>query len=291
MKNISWLLFAFLLVSCGASGSNKSNTKPNDTIVKDSNLMPSASMIQTIKSNDTIILIGKTPVWVLSPTGTIKAEILVLPGWNFKKEKINQESDFCKKALSAGYRLVLPEMMKSVYATNYFPETRSDYKQNLTLTWVTDTMIKSLQKDYGIFMGKNNYLHGISTGSRGAALVHLKTGGLFTKVVLLSGDYDQTKMTNDNLMKNTYGAYNLFKDRWATIDNPFNLSAQFWTAQLYIGHGMEDDVVPVQQSISFADKIEKDHPECKVLKSFPAAKHDFNFWGGETNAILNFYQN
>lgn len=288
---INIFLGCFLVViSCGAKNrvSQKANCDSNKVTATDSITSNVASM-HVIQSKDTIITIGKTPVWILSPEGEIKADILVLPGWNFKKEKISQESDFCAKALAKGYRLILPEMMKSVYASNYFPETREDYKKNVTLTWVTDTMIPVLQKEQGIFSGQHNYLHGISTGSRGAALVHIKTGNLFSKVVLLSGDYDQTKMPSDNLMKNTYGDYKSFKDRWTNVDNPFHLSADHWSAQLYIAHGTNDDVVPVQQSIAFADKIEHDHPTCKVIKSFPAAKHDFAFWGGETNAILDFF--
>ncbi len=279
----SLVVYLFILFSCGASKSNVEQIEKKDT-VKTEPIQKSM-----ILAKDTVIKIGKTPVWVRSPEGEIRADILILPGWNFAKEKICKESDFCDKALAKGYRLILPEMMKSVYASNYFPETRSDYKSLLTLTWVTDTMIPKLQKDFAIFSGKNNYLHGISTGSRGAALVHMNTGNLFTKVVLLSGDYDQTKMPVDNLMKNTYGTYTEFKERWQTIDNPFNLSTNNWSAQLYIAHGGIDDVVPQQQSIDFANKIEKEHPTCKVIKNFPECKHDFGFWGQETDNVLKFF--
>ena len=245
--------------------------------------------MHSILSADTMVCIGKTAVWIKSPSGEVKADILVLPGWNFAKEKICKESDFCDKALAKGYRLILPEMMKSVYASVYFPETRNDYRNYLTLTWVTDTMIPTLLKEYGIFSGKKNYLHGISTGSRGAALVHLHTGKLFSKVALLSGDYDQTQMPNDNLMKNTYGPYSSFRERWETVDNPTYLSGK-WTASLYIAHGMHDDVVPVSQSQNFATKIEQEHPQCHIVKNFPDNRHDFVFWNGETDPILAFFE-
>jgi dienelactone hydrolase len=283
MRYVVIILFAVGFIQCGAS-----TPQPVPEKKIDPDTTQPAAVQMKILAKDTLIKIGKTPIRIKSPDGEVKADILILPGWNFVKEKICNESDFCDQALAKGYRLILPEMMKSVYASNYFTETREDYTAYLTLTWVTDTMIPTLQKEYAIFTGKNNYLHGISTGSRGAALVHLKTGTLFTKVALLSGDFDQTQMTGDNLMKNTYGPYSKFKQRWETIDNPTYLSTQ-WTADLYIAHGSIDEVVPVTQSEQFAAKIEKEHPQCKVIKNFPVANHDFKFWGGETKAILNFF--
>jgi len=236
---------------------------------------------------DTTIKITTVPVWILTPEGDINADILVLPGWNFPKEKICNESDFCTKALENGYRLILPEMMKSVYAAKYYPETRPDYRKNLTLSWVTDTLIKTLQTDYGVFKGENNYLHGISTGARGAALVHLNTGNLFTKVVLLSGDYNNDWLCDDNLMKNTMGSYEQFKDRWQQENNPMS-QCKTWTADLYIAHGTKDDIVEIRQSKEFAARIEA-LKTIKLIQHYPDAKHDFVFWGGETEEILKFF--
>jgi esterase/lipase superfamily enzyme len=282
MNFTSLFFIPLILLSCGTKTPVVKN-EIKDTVKVDSSVTKPNNPVL-----DMIVKVGDVPVLIKSPEVEIKADILVLPGWNFEKEKICNESDFCTKALEKGYRLILPEMMKSVYASQYYPETRSDYKKFLTLTWVTDTMIPKLQRNYGIFTGKKNYIHGISTGSRGAALVHLKTGTLFTKVVLLSGDYNNGELSDDNLLKNTYGPYDQFKDRWIANDNPWELSLT-WSADLYIAHGTNDDVVPVEQSQRFADKIKKEHPQIKFVSNFPDAKHDFKFWGGETEAILDFF--
>lgn len=239
---------------------------------------------------DTLITVGRTAVWILSPKDTPKADILVLPGWNFPKEKICNESDFCSQALARGYRLVLPEMMKSVYASQYYPETRKDYRSFLTLPWVTDTLLPELKKNYGIFTGRNNYLHGISTGARGAALVHLATGTQFTKVVLLSGDYHNTALTDDNLLRNIFGPYAQFPDRWKNNDNPWEQAAS-WSAALYIGHGRMDETVDAENSISFSAYLDSLHafPPGALVTHFPdSAGHNFSFWGEETNAVLDF---
>jgi hypothetical protein len=279
MKSFISIVQLLLFFSCGSTQPKK-ETRTNDST--------QVNQFTMTLPQDTIITIGKTPVWIQSPQGEIKADILILPGWNFPKEKICKESDFCSKAVTKGYRLILPDMMKSVYAAQYYPETRSDYRKLLTLGWVTDTLIKSLQKDYNIFNGANNYLHGISTGARGAALVHLNTGKLFSKVVLLSGDYNNDWLTNDNLMKNTLGPYEQFKDRWEKSDNPV-AQCKKWTADVYIAHGTKDDVVETRHSQNFAKRIEELRSS-KVVQHFPEAGHDFIFWGGETNEILKFFE-
>ncbi len=273
-----------LLIGCG------NTTKPKTDKNKDTLAPTIITTHKKIISKDTLVTIGKTSIWIKSPEGEPKADILVLPGWNFPKEKICKESDFCEKALAKGYRLILPEMMKSVYASKYYPETREDYQSFLTLTWVIDTMIPALQKDYGMLkVGSRNYLHGISTGARGAALVHLNTGTLFSKVVLLSGDYNNASMPEDNLLKNTFGPYTEFKERWIANDNPWEQTSS-WTADLYIAHGNMDDVVDFKQSLTFSGKIHTEHPEVRMTKNYPDAKHDFEFWGGETENVLNFFE-
>jgi hypothetical protein len=273
------LLISSFLFSCGSPQPKKEiSTNDSTKVIQSTMTLP----------QDTIITIGKTPVWIQSPSGDVKADVLILPGWNFPKEKICKESDFCTQALAKGYRLILPEMMKSVYASKYYNETRSDYRKLLTLGWVTDTLLKTLQKDYNIFMGKDNYLHGISTGARGAALVHLATGKLFNKVVLLSGDYNNDWLCDDNLMKNTMGTYEQFKERWQQNDNPVG-QCKNWSADLYIAHGTKDEVVETRHSQDFAKRIEE-LKVSKVIQHYPEAGHDFVFWGGETEAILKFFE-
>ncbi len=76
---------------------------------------------------------------------------LCCPDGILAKTKLVTKLLFCKRALAEGYRLILPEMLKSTYATHYFPETRNDYRAYPTLTWVIDTLIPELKKKFGIF--------------------------------------------------------------------------------------------------------------------------------------------
>lgn len=287
MKRISFLTVIILaLIGCGQKQANKNQ---NDPVV---DTIPKAPVIERkIMALDTTIKISNVDVWVLSPEGDVKADILVLPGWNYVKEKICKESDFCDKALGEGYRLILPEMMKSLYASQYYEETRSDYHNFIKLGWVTDSLIPRMQEDYNAFQGKENYIHGISTGARGAALVHLSTGTLFNKVVLLSGDYNNIILSEDNLLTNLFGPYEDFHERWMSNDNPYAM-ADKWTASVYIGHGKKDRVVETKHSMGFADRLMELHPALQVDTNYPGdAGHNFKFWGGETEKILEFFKN
>ena len=169
---------------------------------------------------DTVIKINDVPVSLLVPKSKRKGCILCFPGWNFSKEDVCKKSDFCKKASAAGYLLILPEMGKSVYANQIYPETRKDWQSYPTRAWILEYLIPELQKTYGFLQKKeNNFLYGISTGARGVALIALHTDSVFKGGAALSGDYDQTQMKNDNLMNGFYGSFEKFKERWTgTLD-------------------------------------------------------------------------
>lgn len=237
---------------------------------------------------DTTLTIGHHTVSIKTSGLHTKGDILMLPGWNFSKDKTCNETSFCKRALAEGYRLILPEMLKSTYATHYFPETRNDYRAYPTLTWVIDTLIPELKKKFGIFSGNHNILYGISTGAKGAALIHLRTDTLFQKVILLSGDYDQTQNPTDNLMINTYGPYSIFRQRWKEMDNPTN-EINKWKAKVYIAHGLNDKIVSSVYSIHFADTLKKTHHNLSIeLHLNSLAGHDYTFWEHETERIMEF---
>jgi S-formylglutathione hydrolase FrmB len=236
------------------------------------------------------IIINNIPVDILQNDSNPKGDILVLPGWNFSRTKWCDSTTLCSKALEQGYRLIMPEMGKSIYPTQYFNETRKDWLKYPTLTWVTDTMIPYLKNKYSIFKSDKNYLIGLSTGARGVLLIAENTNGLFKKAAALSGDYDQTKMTKDNLMTGVYGEYSKFKNRWQTIDNPVQQLKKLKT-ELYIGHGMNDNIVPTTQSQELYDSLFKYMPNLHVAFNNPSQEgHNFKYWNSEVDHILNFFQ-
>ena len=228
---------------------------------------------------------------IIVPKGAVSGDLLVLPGWNFKRDRWCNESDLCSKALAKGYRLIMPEMGRSVYSTHYFPQTREDWIIAPTGTWLVDTLIKHLQLKYGILLpGKGNYLMGLSTGGRGVALTAIRTGKLFKAAVALSGDYDNILIPYDAIMTGFYGNYDDNKDIWTSIDNPSH-DAAILQVPLYLGHGLYDPVVPSQQSISFYKRLQEVSPNLNVILHISeTGLHDFNYWNSEVDAAFKFFE-
>lgn len=240
---------------------------------------------------DTTIIVGSVPVDFRFPGVPPRGAILVLPGWNFSRTDVCSKSGFCKEAMKQGYVLVLPEMMKSVYSSTLFPETRTDWRRYPTLHWITDTLIPFCRNQFHIFnSGGRNFLYGISTGARGVALVAENTNSLFLAGAALSGDYDQTSMPSDRLMTGYYGPYDQFKNRWEGPDNP-SLHTDKLRISLYLAHGKRDAVVPCKQSIDFSKKIISENPSSgHILHLCDTCGHNYTFWDSQTGDVFTFFK-
>lgn len=227
------------------------------------------------------------------PPDSIKVQgnLILLPGWNFPKEDWCLKSSICKKALNQGYRLIMPEMGKSTYQSQNYPETRKDWLQYPTRKWFTGSLIPYLQKEYQILMeNENNFLVGLSTGARGVLLLTLDLPSLFRGAAALSGDYDQTLIPHDGVMNGFYGPFKQFPDRWKYHDNVIYLM-KFYQTPLYIGHGKLDKIIPYQQSEILFQHIKKIAPDLNVIYHLDEkAKHDYTYWDSEVNAILAFFK-
>jgi S-formylglutathione hydrolase FrmB len=260
---------------------NNSTTNAKKLSFKNGNVLP----------QDTIVYINQRKVVIKSlHNPKSKGTFLLLPGWNFPPEDWCLKTTLCEKVTKLGYSIVMPDMGKSVYQEKIFPETRNDWKKYPTRRWLTDTVIPSLQKDYSLLLSNgNNYIVGLSTGARGVALLLLDMPELFTGAAALSGDYNQSMMTTDNLMKGYYGEYEMFKHRWDNVDNPFYRINEFRTP-IYLGHGTADKVVPTDQTIRFHASLLKAHPQMKMKLNLPVAGHDYGYWESEVDNILKFFE-
>ena len=110
---------------------------------------------------------------------------------------------------------------------------------------------------------------------------------IFSAAAALSGDYDQTAMQKDNLMKGVYGEYSKFKERWEKFDNP---TQQIPTMQtpLYLAHGLADSIVPVEQTINFYKNLQRLRPDLNIQFHAPENfGHNFKFWDSQVDTILS----
>jgi pimeloyl-ACP methyl ester carboxylesterase len=244
------------------------------------------------RSADTSFSVCGAVVSLLLPEKSARGTILILPGWNSRQADCCDHSTFCRRALAAGFALVMPAMQKSNYVRNHFPETRPDWRSAPTLLWLVDTLIPVLQRSHGLLLPHQpNFLFGISTGGRGSALCAEATGSLFRAAAMLSGDFNPLMDTRDLLMIGYFGAFEKFPARWSGIDSPTSM-AHSLEIPVYLGHGRNDHVVPVQQSIAFFKTLQAIHPEQQsVLHIDTTAGHDHRYWETESENVLNFFLN
>jgi predicted esterase len=275
----------WLLMSGCSSGTS---SEVSDSLSKNDSL--DTTIITRKLKNDTVLMIdGRKVILKAGMTDAHAGTILVLHGWNLPPEDWCTKTSLCEKATKLGYCLVLPDMGKSNYQKQTFPETRPDWAGTPKVTWLTDTVIPKLQKEYGLLLETEpNYVMGLSTGGRGVAIMVLEMPKLFKAAAALSGDFDQTKIPNDKVIIGFYGPYEQFKDRWQTADNAVNRIKEFNTP-FYIGHGTQDKVCPPQQSRIFYDSLVKNHPKLDVRFHNPVAAHDYPYWDSEVDSILHFF--
>jgi len=229
------------------------------------------------------------PVDVFVPPGGRPAgDVLVLPGWNFSRTEWHTKTTILLLARERGLRMAFPDMLKSLYESRYFPETRMKWGPVPGGEWIRTVFIPTM-RTYGFFKeGGANYLLGLSTGGRGVALVSLDNPGLFRAGAALSGDFNQSAMKRDRLMAAVYGPHDGFADRWATVDNPSYRISE-WKMPIYLGHGKKDPVVPFEQTHALYKALVAAHPGVPVVLSAPEkAGHDFAYWQSELEPAFDF---
>jgi len=220
----------------------------------------------------------------------VRGTIVLLQGWNFPATDWCLHTNICDIALKKGYNLIMPEMGKSIFHSVTFKETRSDWRRFPTRKWLVDTLFVYLYNHFGLLnITQRNYVIGLSTGARGAVLVAMDCPFLFKGVAALSGDYNQLALPQDNLCVGYYGSFYKNKIRWKTVDNPF-FQVEKLKTPIYLGHGIDDKVVPCSQTIEFYNQIKKKCPLLKVKLNTPKKGHNYQFWGTEVVAIFDFLE-
>lgn len=281
-KPLSSLCAIALLISFCGCQAKSTNHKESDTIQPKSTLPI---------NHDTSIRVNNLEFYIQVPKKDIavKGDLLLLPGWDFSNTKWCDSTDVCKTSLQKGYRVIAPQMGRSVYATRYYTQTRDDFRKFPTLPQL-DSALEWLKTNGGFFSQKNLVL-GLSTGARGVALLCERKPGWFHAAAALSGDYNQTAMPNDNLMRLTYGPYSIYRILWINTDNPQTDAGKLKTP-IYLGHGMKDKVVPFGQTKDFAGVLQKKNPDTSaiVLNLNKNAGHNFGYWRSELPAIWQFFE-
>jgi putative tributyrin esterase len=291
MKFISTLLLSLLVILFACSNDVEKTIEENES--KDKDL---TQFEATPKVNDTLFTMNyggyDYKVEIKAPEGMVKGTILVLQGWNFPITDWCDSTTLCEKALKQGYNLVFPEMGKSIYSEEIYVETRSDWKKYPTRKWLRDSVIGTLQSEFNLFEENgNNYVLGLSTGGRGALLLALDLPKIFAGCATLSGDYDQSMFPYDNLYIGYYGEMKSFEKRWKEDENPNKLILmRDLNVPLYMGHGMNDNVVPYKHFELMKEFLGHLKPDVKIVYHTDSlAQHNYTYWNSEVDNVLEFF--
>jgi len=232
------------------------------------------------------LTLGSCTVEIREPAEKVRRVLVLLPGWNYSRRCWCDSSRLCALALQKGYRLILLEMGKSIYASAVFAETRVDWRHYPTLRTLLDTVFPVLVEKNYLWPGRS-YLLGLSTGGRGVVMILAHTGRLFRAGATLSGDFDPHLDPKDPLLTGWYGPYG---PRWTHTDNPLQLSERI-EVPLFIAHGQKDRIVPYEHSRRLYQHLLSKRPTLPIIyREDPNAQHDFTFWEKAGEWALRFFE-
>jgi pimeloyl-ACP methyl ester carboxylesterase len=232
----------------------------------------------------------KAEVQVKYPKVPAKGTILLLHGYNLPPMQWCEKTSLCQKALAKGYVLIIPDFGKTTYQEKVYPQTVAAFRTYPTRKWIRDTVITALQEKLKLLLpGTANFVLGLSTGARGAALLSVDLPQVFKAAGCLSGDYDQTQLPAEKIYTLYYGDYKKYSAIWKNDDNLHAL-IRVWQMPVYLAHGDHDKICPVSQTINFYHLLVKTHPQLKVVYNIAKnQQHDYTFWGSQTDGVLRFF--
>lgn len=248
----------------------------------------------SVSKNDTVFTLRfqGNPVRIIInyPEQTVKGNLLLLHGWNLPANEWCEKTTLCQKALDSGFVLIIPDFGKTTYHYQQYPETIFKYRKYPTRKWMYDTAFVHLQNTFGLLVkGENNFVAGLSTGGRGAALFALEHPEIFKACAALSADFDQTKISDEPINNGYYGSYKKFPNRWEGRENIYN-SASEWQVPLFLAHGESDSICPYQQSAEFYYRLKTGYPQLNVVFFHEKkAGHTYSFWEKSTDKIISFF--
>ena len=220
-----------------------------------------------------------------------RGDILVLPAWGDPRDTWCHRSSFCSMAQERGYRLIFPDMGKSIYTSQHYEETRQDWRDFPTYTWLRDTLLPELQTRHCLLEEKgNNFVIGMSAGARGAVKLLQDLPDIFMAAAALSGDYDPGKMKGDNIYRGFLGGFEQFPERWQVNENIVTGAAKV-KAPLFLAHGKEDPLVPYAQTEDLFRAIQSANPGLSVRLNLVSGQMDgYEFWNSQIEQILAFFE-
>lgn len=279
----STLIVALVLFLSGCQSAEEENKEVHDEAVEEEHYSPAEDTLFVLSSGgkqiETFIVRSK-----VKRIGTI----LALPGWNYPYNHWCDSTSLCERASAKGYDIVMPSMEKTIYSDSIYEQTRSDWKNEITRTWINEFMIPTLQQKYNVLQfSEQNKIVGISTGGRGAVLLAMDNPDLFDAGASLSGDFEMSSFPNDNLYRGFFGTYDNCQDVWEGLENPISRIDDL-KVPFYIVHGADDQIVPSRHADIFYNHLDSNVHRLNVVKG---QGHDYQLWRREISNVLKHFEN
>lgn len=283
MKSIVFIVFIGMLFFCSCG----QETVQKEAILESNEKAPNGIVDTSfyIAHNQDSILVTTRK----SSSKDDKGTIILFPGWDYNHTHWNDSSEFLNAAVKRGYNVIMPDVKKTIYTMNIYPETRVDWKNEVTRRWINETFLPKLIQDFHVD-SHPLFAFGISTGGRGALFTVMENQEMFAGGAAISGDYDQAFLPEDNLYKGFFGTKKQFPERYKGIENPMTQLIGL-KVPFYFGHSEIDQIVPVSHTKHLEEALIKKTLTNNATFSYSfEGGHTYSYWDQELMKALDFFE-
>jgi len=218
--------------------------------------------------------------------------VVALHGWGHTPAMLRDEGGLGPLADRVGAIVVVPAMVKSVYESALYRETRPTGAPAPGARWIGEVVIPWARARYTVGdTPDQTAVIGYSTGGRGAVFVAERYPELVGFAGSLSGTYDlmalPVALGEHKIHARVFGPRRRFAERWTkddivTADNLGRLERRVW---LFIGHGAADRVVPPSQVERLRAAL-AERPVRVTWAVRDGAGHDWAYWRSAFPAVF-----
>jgi len=189
--------------------------------------------------------------------------------------------------------IVCPNMDKTVYETNYYPETTHKWNVIPGGKFIGETLIKFLNDNFSLALKRESTgIAGVIAGAHGAILTACQYPDKFGAAAGISGFYDPTIMQNSRMIEEVYGSYKNFQARWENEDNPLKLADRLKGVHVFLYHGLKQDAYQPGQSRLLAIKLkqlQKKDPKFSITYTDSKnGAYGWMYWRGQIPEMMEF---
>jgi S-formylglutathione hydrolase FrmB len=205
--------------------------------------------------------------------------LILLPNYGKGMTEWEKLSAVKRYANERGYILVCPDMGKTVYENDYFPETTITWHELPGGRWISAALIPWLRETFAICLTRENTgIAGVGMGARGAMLAAAKNPEIFGFAGGISGLYDASSISRNTTFVSMYGPYKEFKERWETVDNIITIAGNLADTCIYMGHGKRERGSPIELSQIVLIKLAQLRKQAPGKFQYKFTVHD---WGDD----------